>query len=94
MKGDPAGYTRAIQAAVAKTNGSIATFLPRSMDEIMSRQFLWRRLQTWIIGAFAALAITLAGIGIYTVIAHAVNQRINEIGLRMALGASRSEILR
>ncbi len=94
VKGDPVSYTRAIQTAVAKVNGSVATFLPRSMDDILSRQFLWRSLQTWVIGAFTALAITLAGIGIYTVIAHSVNQRISEIGVRVALGASRAAILR
>jgi putative ABC transport system permease protein len=64
------------------------------MQEILGRQFLWRGLQTWVIGAFALLAIALAGMGTYAVIAHSVNQRIREIGLRMALGASNATVLR
>ncbi len=94
VRGDPRSYIAPVRRAIADVNGSVAVFLPRTMKEIVNRQYLWRGLQTSVIGAFAALAVALSGMGIYAVIAHSVNQRVREIGLRMALGASNGAVLR
>jgi ABC-type antimicrobial peptide transport system permease subunit len=65
----------------------------RTMDDVFDAELLARNTQLTLVSVFAALALTIAIVGLYGLLAHGVSQRLRDIGIRMALGAQRSAVV-
>ena len=90
---DPAGLSSAIRTAVQAVDPTQAVSQIRTMSDMVSESLAPRRFVVTLLGVFAGMALLMAVLGLYGIISYAVTQRTQEIGIRLALGAQRSEIL-
>ncbi|HET9400908.1 MAG TPA: ABC transporter permease [Candidatus Acidoferrales bacterium] len=90
----PQTYATPVREVVTQINREQVAYGFKTMDEIITRSLAARRFSMFLLGVFAGVALILSSIGIYGVVSYLVGQRMHELGIRVALGAQRADLLR
>ncbi len=90
---DPAGYMTVVRETIRSADPGLAVFHLRTMDQQLFEALTMARLTAWLFGLAGGIGLAIAAVGLFGVISFSVSRRTKEIGIRMALGAKRSEVL-
>jgi predicted permease len=91
--GDPSAMVQSLRAAIREVDPNVPVSSLRPMSDVVSSSLAQNRFRTLLLGAFAGVAMLLAALGLYGVLAQLVGRRTHELGVRIALGADRANIL-
>jgi predicted permease len=91
--GDPAPIVPALRNALHEVDPTVAFKEAKTLSDVVSETLIFERMESWLFGIFAGLALALALVGLYGLLSHEVELGTRDIGLRMALGASRTQVV-
>lgn len=92
-KSNPTTFVAAVREAISQTNRSVAVYDVNTMQDLLAASLQKRKFAAMLLTAFAGLALALASVGLYAVLSYLVTRRTHEIGIRIAIGASRENVL-